>query len=58
MPQFTEEMEVLAIKIAKDYNIKVGEKIIITGGTPVGTGKTNFIKVISVPSSDNSSFDN
>lgn len=58
LPQFTEEMEVLAIKIAKDYNIKVGEKIIITGGTPVGTGKTNFIKVISVPSSDNSSFDN
>lgn len=47
VPQFTEEMEVLAIKIAVDYNIKPGSKIIITGGTPVGAGKTNFLKVIT-----------
>ena len=47
VPQFIEEMEVLAIKIATDYNIKDGSKIIITGGTPVGAGKTNFLKVIT-----------
>ena len=56
LPQFTEEMEVLALKIAKDYSLPVGSKIILTGGTPVGTGKTNFIKVIAVPS-DNSTAD-
>lgn len=49
LPQFIEEMEVLALKIAKDYNIEVGNKIILTGGTPVGAGKTNFLKVISIP---------
>lgn len=56
LPQFTEEMEVLAIKIAKDYGLQVGDKIIITGGTPVGTGKTNFLKVIAVPSNDKSTY--
>jgi pyruvate kinase len=48
VPQFTEEMEVLALKIAKDYNLENGSKIIMTGGTPVGAGKTNFIKVLTV----------
>jgi pyruvate kinase len=48
VPEFTEEMEVLAIKIAKDYNLPKGSKLIITGGTPVGAGKTNFMKVVSL----------
>ncbi len=48
VPQFIEEMEVLAIHIAKQYNIPKGSKVIITGGTPVGAGKTNFMKVISI----------
>ncbi|MCR4698969.1 MAG: pyruvate kinase [Bacilli bacterium] len=48
VPQFTEEMEVLALKIAKDYNIPYGSRIILTGGTPVGAGKTNFIKVLTL----------
>lgn len=48
IPQFTEEMEVLALKIAKDYNIPYGSKIILTGGTPVGAGKTNFVKVLTL----------
>lgn len=48
VPEFTEEMEVLAIKIAKDYNLESGSRIIITGGTPVGAGKTNFLKVITL----------
>ena len=52
VPQFTEEMEVLAIKIAVDYNLKPGSKIIITGGTPVGAGKTNFLKVITYNGND------
>jgi pyruvate kinase len=48
VPEFVEEMEVLAIKIAKDYNIPRGSRIILTGGTPVGAGKTNFIKVLTL----------
>lgn len=48
VPQFIEEMEVLAIKLAKDYQIPMGNRIIITGGTPVGTGGTNFLKVITL----------
>jgi pyruvate kinase len=48
VPQFTEEMEVLALKIAKDYNIPFGSRIIMTGGTPVGAGKTNFMKVLTL----------
>lgn len=48
VPQFTEEMEVLAIKIAKDYNLPRGSHIILTGGTPVGAGKTNFMKVLTL----------
>ena len=47
VPQFIEEMEVLAIHIAKQHKIPSGSKIIITGGTPVGAGKTNFLKVIT-----------
>ncbi len=48
VPEFLEEMEVLALKIAKDYGIPSGSKIILTGGTPVGAGKTNFLKVLSL----------
>ena len=48
VPQFIEEMEVLAIHLARVYNIPAGSKIIITGGTPVGAGKTNFMKVITL----------
>lgn len=48
VPQFIEEMEVLAIHLARVYDIEAGSKIIITGGTPVGAGKTNFMKVITL----------
>ncbi len=47
VPQFIEDMEAISIHLAKQYNIPKGSKIIITGGTPVGAGKTNFMKVIS-----------
>lgn len=55
VPQFSEEMEVLALKIAKDYGIAPGSHIIMTGGTPVGAGKTNFMKVLTVHDIDNNS---
>ncbi|HBD06321.1 MAG TPA: pyruvate kinase [Firmicutes bacterium] len=48
VPQFIEEMEVLAIHLARVHNIPTGSTIIITGGTPVGAGKTNFMKVITL----------
>ena len=52
VPQFSEEMEVLALKIAKDYGLEEGSHIIMTGGTPVGAGKTNFMKVLTVHNTD------
>lgn len=48
IPQFIEEMEVLALVKAHSLNIPVHSPIIITGGTPTGTGKTNFMKIINV----------
>lgn len=50
MPDFIEEMEVLALKIARDLHIKAGEPIIIAGGTPTGAGKTNFMRIVNVNS--------
>lgn len=47
VPQFIEEMEVLAIHIARKNGLAKNSKIVITGGTPVGAGKTNFMKVIT-----------
>ena len=48
VPQFSEDMEVLALKIARDYHLPFGSRIIMTGGTPVGAGKTNFLKVLTL----------
>jgi pyruvate kinase len=48
MPDFIEEMEVLALKIARDLGIKEGAPIIIAGGTPTGAGKTNFMRIVNV----------
>lgn len=48
MPDFIEEMEVLALKIARDSGIEAGAPIIIAGGTPTGAGKTNFMRVVNV----------
>jgi len=47
VPQFIEEMEVLAIHLARVHGLPKNSKIVITGGTPVGAGKTNFMKVIT-----------
>lgn len=48
MPDFIEEMEVLALKIARDSLIPAGSPIIIAGGTPTGAGKTNFMRIVNV----------
>lgn len=48
VPAFSEDMEVLALKIARDYNLPFGSRILMTGGTPVGAGKTNFLKVLTL----------
>ena len=48
LPQLIEEMEALALVKAHMLGIKANEPIIITGGTPTGAGKTNFMKIINV----------
>lgn len=48
MPDFIEEMEVLALKIARELGIPAGEHIILAGGTPTGAGNTNFMRIIRV----------
>lgn len=48
MPDFIEEMEVLALKVARDLGIKAGSPIILVGGTPTGAGKTNFMRILIV----------
>ena len=53
MPDFIEEMEAIALKIARDLGVKEGSQIIIAGGTPTGAGKTNFMRIITTPSISN-----
>lgn len=48
LPQFIEEMEVLALLKARELKIPAGSPIILTGGTPTGTNKNNFMKIITV----------
>lgn len=48
VPQFIEEMEVLALVKAHQLGIPAGSPIILTGGTPTGAGRTNFMKIINV----------
>ncbi|MCR5349175.1 MAG: pyruvate kinase [Bacilli bacterium] len=48
MPDFIEEMEVLALKVARELGIAPGEPIIIAGGTPTGAGNTNFMRIVTV----------
>ena len=48
MPDFVEEMEVLALKIARELGIQPGEHIVLAGGTPTGAGNTNFMRIITV----------
>ena len=49
MPDFIEEMEVIAIVKAKKFGLKAGDTILMSGGTPTGAGKTNFLRIIKLP---------
>lgn len=48
LPQFIEEMEVIALLQARKLGLKPGTNVIITGGVPTGAANTNFMKIISV----------
>ena len=50
MPDFIEEMEVLALKIARNLGIPAGSPIILSGGMPTGSGQTNFMRILTVNS--------
>lgn len=56
IPQFIEEMEVLALFKAKQLGIPAGSPIILTGGTPTGAGKTNFMKIINTKETEDIDF--
>ncbi len=48
LPALTEELEVLALHLAKTYDVPDNSTIIITGGSPVGAKETNFMKITKV----------
>lgn len=48
MPDFIEEMEAKALKVARDLGLKHGDQIILAGGTPTGVGQTNFMRILTV----------
>ena len=47
MPDFIEEMEVLALKIARDLGFKEGEPIIIAGGGVISCGASPYLKELA-----------
>jgi len=49
MPEFIEDMEVVALVHAKRLGAKPGDIVLISGGTPTGSGHTNFMRIIQVP---------
>lgn len=49
MPDFIEEMEVIAIVKAKVLGLKPGDYILMAGGTPTGAGRTNFMRIVQIP---------
>ena len=49
MPDFIEEMEVIALMAALQQGIPAGSPIIVAGGTPTGSGNTNFMRIVNVP---------
>lgn len=49
MPDFIEEMEAIALMKALKYNLPPKSPIIVAGGTPTGSGNTNFMRIVLVP---------
>jgi len=48
MPDFVEEMEALALKVARNLGLKAGDPVLLAGGTPTGAGNTNFMRILHV----------
>jgi pyruvate kinase len=48
MPDFIEEMEVCALKVACNLGLPAGTPILLSGGTPTGAGQTNFMRILTV----------
>ncbi len=48
MPDFIEEMEVCALKVARNLGLPAGTPILLSGGTPTGAGQTNFMRILTV----------
>lgn len=49
MPDFIEEMEAIAIVKAKKFGLKPHDTLLLSGGTPTGAGKTNFLRILTIP---------
>lgn len=49
MPDFIEEMETIAIFYAKKAGLKPGDSVLLSSGTPTTAGKTNFMRIITLP---------
>lgn len=48
LPQLIEDMEAFSLIKMRQLGLKTKDNIIITGGTPTGTGTTNFLRIVAV----------
>lgn len=48
LPQLIEDMEVMAILKARQLGFDAGDQVLLTGGIPTGSGKTNFMKILNL----------
>lgn len=48
LPQLIEDMEAFSIIKSRQFNLRAKDNIIITGGTPTGSGNTNFLRIVAV----------
>lgn len=49
LPETIDELQSMAVKIAADFKVRPGAEIILAGGLPAGRGKTDLMKIITVP---------
>lgn len=48
LPQLIEDMEAFSLIKMRQLGLSAKDNIIITGGTPTGTGTTNFLRIVAV----------
>lgn len=48
LPQLIEDMEAFSLIKMRQLGLAAKDNIIITGGTPTGTGTTNFLRIVAV----------